>query len=192
MLKMVQTVMTQILLLTPKEKTFLWTESIGTVSMVITSLCITDYNICGAPYFNNGICEDGGTGSTSADCPLGYDCMDCGPRTDQDEDGVDADIDCSDTDASIGLSDPAWDVSDFNGDGTPDEPFDSSNPIYLGSLNSFGDQVSANGFILDSSDQDAFQFNFEDDGGIWDCSETVTISTVCCSMFQIHLMPNSP
>jgi hypothetical protein len=28
----------------------------------------------------NRVCDDGGTGSTSSECPLGTDCIDCGPR----------------------------------------------------------------------------------------------------------------
>ena len=31
-------------------------------------------------YTNNGACQDGGVGSTSALCPFGHDCADCGER----------------------------------------------------------------------------------------------------------------
>jgi hypothetical protein len=39
--------------------------------------CLLCSDDCGAP---NGLCEDSGPGSESAECPFGSDCTDCGPR----------------------------------------------------------------------------------------------------------------
>jgi hypothetical protein len=39
--------------------------------------CLSCSDDCGAP---NGLCDDGGPGSESAECPFGSDCTDCGSR----------------------------------------------------------------------------------------------------------------
>ena len=40
--------------------------------------------------------------STADYCDLGTDCADCGDRYDQDEDGIDREEDCDDSDFSVG------------------------------------------------------------------------------------------
>lgn len=44
-------------------------------SGTLNTLCL---DTC--PYYADGMCDDGGTGSEHADCDLGTDCTDCGPR----------------------------------------------------------------------------------------------------------------
>ena len=84
-----------------------------------------------------------------------------GFRVDQDEDGIVREDDCDDADFSVGAEGlPENDISDFNGDGVLDE--DESSPIDIGSLIDNGNQVSATGFVIPSSDTDSFQFYFED------------------------------
>jgi hypothetical protein len=54
--------------------------------------CSTDgcTNTCG--WASDGVCDDGGTGSTWDDCDLGTDCDDCGPR--ESPGFYDCDMDC--------------------------------------------------------------------------------------------------
>ena len=52
-----------------------------TTDDITPPLCADQCNAGGRWLDWNGVCNDGGPGSSSSDCPLGSDCADCGPRS---------------------------------------------------------------------------------------------------------------
>ena len=110
---------------------------------------------------NNGLCEDGGSYSTSDTCDLGSDCADCGSRIDGDMDGFDEYADCDDGDATINpLAEDVCNGFDDDCDGDIDEDIDSTEPNSASSPYLIGNQedfpLLASATIAYEGDQDGY------------------------------------
>ncbi len=119
-------------------------------------------------YADDGECDDGGSNSSQSLCLLGTDCIDCGPRIDDDGDGWDSEQDCDETEAKInpsamdqtcdGIDDDCDGIIDDEWNDDPYEPNDTT-PHDFGRLN---DDAEVYGYINIATDQDAFTFYAED------------------------------
>ena len=124
-----------------------------------------------------GDCDDTNPNVSPENSEIPYDGIDndCDGDTgdDIDGDGFDRVVDCDDFDENVNpdAEDNICDGFDDNCDGQVDEeaqpdgeePFDAVAPQYLGDLNSLNDIVYSENFIFPTSDEDGFQFWFEDD-----------------------------
>jgi hypothetical protein len=101
------------------------------------------------------------------------DCDEDTPDDDLDGDGFNLIADCNDIDPFVhpNATDDVCDGVDDNCDGQEDEgaqpdngePFDPNTPINIGELNNQNDTVFSESYLFPRSDEDGFQFWFEDD-----------------------------
>ena len=158
---------------------------------------------------NQGDCDDtdGSISPGQSEIPYDGEDNDCDEETlddDLDEDGFDIDTDCEDLDPTIhpNAEDNSCDGIDNNCDGVEDEgaqpdtmePFDTNTPLQLDGLYSLNDSFSINSYLFPSTDEDGFQFWFEDDS--LDCvifftddpdHFTCTVSAPQSSSIQVDL-----